>query len=130
MGNTFQHMLISGDKGLSANWQDFCQYCQARDQFFFITLISIDRMLGIKYPFGNHRLETKSACFCVTLAWLLALLISVIPISLAGDDGNFYSISEVCTGIPIVRRHLSTLMYKSTEIKTITISNSNEFQVN
>ena len=97
---------------------------------FFITLISIDRMLRIKYPFGGHRLEIKSARIFVTLAWLMALLISVIPISLTSDKGKVYSISEVCIGIPIVRRHLTTFTEKSTEIKTITFSSNPEFRYN
>ena len=102
----------------------FLSIFSSEGSVFFITLISIDRMLRIKYPFGGHRLEIKSARICVTLAWLIALLISVIPISLSSDKGNFYSISEVCTGIPIVRRHLITFMNKSTEIRTTTISSS------
>ena len=105
----------------------FLSIFSSEGSVFFITLISIDRMLRIKYPFGGRRLEIKSARICVALAWLMAFLISVIPISLTSDEGNFYSISEVCIGIPIVRKHLTTFMNKSTEIKTITISKSPVF---
>ena len=74
-------------------------------------------MLGIKYPFGGGlRLTTKWARICVALAWLTAFLISVIPIGLATDKGNVFSISEVCIGIPIVRRHLSTYRSESVQI--------------
>ena len=102
----------------------FLSIFSSEGSVFFITLISIDRMLRIKYPFGGRRLEIKSARICVALAWLMALLISVIPISLTSDEGNFYSISEVCIGIPIVRRHLTTFMNKSAEINTTSISSS------
>ena len=115
--------------GFTCKFAGFLSILSSEGSVFFITLISIDRMLGIKYPFGGHRLETKSARICVALAWLMALSVSVIPISLASDNGNFYSISEVCIGIPIVRRHLTTLMNTSTEIKTSAVSSSPEFFV-
>ena len=114
-------------RGFVCKFAGFLSIFSSEGSVFFITLISIDRMLRIKYSFGGHRLEIKSARICVTLTWLMALLISVIPISLTKDEGNFYSISEVCVGIPIVRRHLTSFMNKSTEIKTTTISSSPEF---
>ena len=106
----------------------FLSIFSSEGSVFFITLISIDRMLGTKYPLGGHRLEIKAARICVTLAWLMALLISAIPISSTSDKGNFYSISEVCIGVPIVRRHMTTFMNESTEINIITISSSPAFQ--
>ena len=115
-------------QSFSCKLAGFLSIFSSEGSVFFITLISIDRMLGMKYPFGGHRLEIKSARICVTLAWLMALLISVIPISLTNEKGNFYSISEVCIGIPIVRTHLTTFMNKSTEVKTTTISGSPVFQ--
>ena len=114
-------------QGFTCKFAGFLSILSSEGSVFFITLISMDRMLGIKYPFGGHRLETNSARICVALAWLTALLISIIPISLASDNGNFYSISEVCIGIPIVRRHFTKLVNKSSEITTSTISSSPDF---
>ena len=116
-------------QGFVCKFAGFLSILSSEGSVFFITLISIDRMLGIKYPFGGkYRLGTKSARIFVALAWLMAFLISVIPINLASDKGNFYSISEVCIGIPIVRRHLTTFMKVSTEIETTTISSSPEYK--
>ena len=42
-------------------------------------------------------------------------MISVIPIGLATDEGNVFSISEVCIGVPIVRRYLSA--YRSESVQ-------------
>ena len=102
----------------------FLSIFSSEGSVFFITLISIDRMLRIKYPFGGHQLKIKYGRICVALVWSMALLIGVIPISFTSDKGKFYSISEVCVGIPIVRRHLTIFKNKSTEIKTTTISSS------
>ena len=128
-GQYFPSYAHTWRQGVACKLSGFLSIFSSEGSVFFITLISIDRMLGIKYPFVDHpsRFKTKSACICATLAWLMALLISVIPISLTSDKGNFYSISEVYIGIPIVRRHLTTLMNKSTEINTTIISSSPVF---
>ena len=73
---------------------------------FFITLISIDRYLAIKYPKGTQRLTKKSAIIVLSILWCLALLLSIIPTSLSGVDPNFYEASEVCIGLPFVRVNL------------------------
>ena len=96
---------------------------------FFITLISIDRLLGIKYPFGDHMLTTKWARFCVTLAWLVAFLIGAVPIGLATKRGDIFSISEVCIGIPIVRRNLRTFWNSSVLINTSLVSSNLVYKI-
>ena len=127
-GQYFPSYAHKWRQGFACKLAGFLSIFSSEGSVFFITLISIDRMLRIKHPFGGNRLEIKSARICVTLAWLMALLISVIPISLTSDEGNFYSISEVCIGIPIVRRHLTLSMNKSTEIKTHVVSSSLEYE--
>ena len=128
-GQYFPSYAHAWRPGFTCKFAGFLSILSSEGSVFFITLISIDRMLGIKYPFGGHRIGTKSARICVALVWLMAFSISVIPISLASDNGNFYSISEVCIGIPIVRRHLTTLVNKSIQITTRIISSNSEFQV-
>ena len=103
-------------QGFACKLAGFLSIFSSEGSVLFITLISIDRLLGIKYPFGELQLPTKWARFCVGLAWLVAFLISVIPIALASDTGDVFSISEVCIGIPIVRRHLTTLRNSTVEI--------------
>ena len=70
---------------------------------FFITLISIDRFLAIKYPRGKQRLTMRSAIITLICLWSLALLLSIIPTSVGGKNPDFYDASEVCIGLPFVR---------------------------
>ena len=102
--------------GFACKLAGFLSIFSSEGSVLFIALISIDRLLGIKYPFGELQLSTKWVRFCVVLAWLVAFLISVIPIALASDTGDVFSLSEVCIGIPIVRRHLTTLRNSKVEI--------------
>ena len=116
-GEFFPSQVHVWRHGFLCNLAGFLSIFSSEGSVFFIALISIDRMLGIKYPFGGGlRLSTKWARILAALAWLTAFLISVIPIGLATDEGNVFSISEVCIGIPIVRRHLSTYMAESVQI--------------
>ena len=68
---------------------------------FMITLISIDRFLGVKYPFGGRRLGTKSARILVLVLWLIAFSLTIATFMLSGEESMVYSISEVCVGLPI-----------------------------
>ncbi len=73
---------------------------------FLITLISIDRFLGVKYPLRGWRLETKSARILVIILWLIAFSLTITTFVLSGEESIAYSISEVCVGLPISRfRH-------------------------
>ena len=88
-GQYFPSYVDTWRQSFACKLAGFLSIFSSEGSVFFITLISIDRMLGIKYPFGGHQLEIKSARICVTLAWLMALVISVIPISLTSDKENF-----------------------------------------
>ena len=73
---------------------------------FFITLISIDRFLGIKYTFSKFRLGSKSTRITVTLLWMIALSISITVFVLSKEDSEIYAVSEICVGLPITRAHI------------------------
>ncbi|XP_072051453.1 uncharacterized protein [Amphiura filiformis] len=94
-------------QGFACKCAGFLSILSSEGSVFFITLISIDRFLGIKYTFGSRRLTTRMARICVAFAWLTALLLGVISIGLSNEESQVFSISEVCIGIPIVRQHLT-----------------------
>ena len=70
---------------------------------FFVTLISFDRFQGVKYPFGSNRLRLKIK-ICISMTWCVGLILSVVPTALSGVFPDVYEVSEVCVGIPIVKR--------------------------
>ena len=87
---------------------------------FFITLISIDRFLAIKYPRGNLRLTRKSTRIVLMCLWSLALLLSALPVSFSGWNHDFYDISEVCIGLPFVRAPMYLDKTFQTEVEIAT----------
>ena len=128
-GGHFPSHVDTWRQSFSCKLAGFLSIFSSEGSVFFIALISIDRMLGIKYPLGGGlRLTTKWARIFVALAWLTAFLISIIPIGLATDNGNVFSISEVCIGIPIVRRHVSTYRSESEQINVTFTKTTYEYK--
>ena len=70
----------------------------------FVTLISIDRFQGIKFPYTTHKLRTKSTFILAGMIWTLAAAIGIIPSVFAGVNPNFYDNSHVCIGLPLVQQ--------------------------
>ncbi|XP_072029000.1 uncharacterized protein [Amphiura filiformis] len=70
---------------------------------FFVTLISMDRFVNIRFPFSGHKLRKTSSAVIVTLIWLVSLAIAIIPSVLAGASYTFYDNSHVCIGLPLAQ---------------------------
>ena len=73
---------------------------------FFITLISIDRFINIRFPFSHCKLAMKSTAIIVALLWLTALALGLVPSILAGKNYKFYDNSHVCIGLPLAKLRL------------------------
>ncbi|XP_045211257.2 G-protein coupled receptor GRL101-like [Mercenaria mercenaria] len=71
---------------------------------FFLCLITLDRLLVIKYPFGQIRFNTKNAGISSGVAWVISVSVGLIPI-LYEDyfQDRFYSKSGVCIALPLTR---------------------------
>ncbi|XP_072025541.1 G-protein coupled receptor GRL101-like [Amphiura filiformis] len=69
---------------------------------FFLTVISIDRYLCIVYPFSQVRLRTKSAIITVIIVWVVAFILSILPVIGVDQFGDaFYGRSSVCLALPL-----------------------------
>ena len=70
----------------------------------FICLITIDRILVIKYPFGQIRFSTKLAVNVSGSIWILVSLFAVFPVAITSYfEDSFYSKSGVCLALPLTR---------------------------
>ena len=70
---------------------------------FFITIISIDRLMGIRYMYSTNRLSTRSARVVIAGLWVFAIALSITSTVLSQINPALYDISEVCTGLPLSR---------------------------
>ena len=70
---------------------------------FFLTLISIDRFINIKYPYSDRKLRKKSSAILASILWFTSLALGIVPSSLGGNNRyvSFYDNSHVCIGLPL-----------------------------
>ncbi|XP_053374337.1 uncharacterized protein LOC128546941 [Mercenaria mercenaria] len=70
----------------------------------FLCLITLDRLLVIKYPFGQVRFDTRKALMVSIAAWITSLFIALFPLMLTAYFQNrFYNKSGVCIALPLTR---------------------------
>ncbi|XP_053374810.1 G-protein coupled receptor GRL101-like [Mercenaria mercenaria] len=78
----------------------------------FMCLITIDRILVIKYPFGQLRFNVKSATCAAIATWIFVLIISLLPVLYTEYfEGKFYSKSAVCLALPLTRQRPPGWLY-------------------
>ncbi|XP_076115699.1 uncharacterized protein LOC143083057 [Mytilus galloprovincialis] len=70
----------------------------------FLFLITIDRFIAVRYPFGEIRFGKKSAKRISVVVFLTSFILAVVPLFPGSYfDGNFYSRSAVCLALPLTR---------------------------
>ena len=70
----------------------------------FMCLITLDRLLVIKFPFGQIRFQTSSAILISILSWVFVVFIAVFPlIHTEYFQNQFYTKAGVCLALPLTR---------------------------
>ena len=123
-GGYFPSYAQEWRQSFACKFAGFLSIFSSEASVFFVTMISIDRLLRVKYSFSDFQLTPRVARICVAVAWLIAFLISVTPIALVTDRGDIFNLSEVCIGIPIVKRRLTTFVKEQVQINVTSISTS------
>ena len=79
-------------------------FVSSESSTFFAALITIDRFIVMKYPFGQVRLTQRKSNALSAAAWAISLFIAVLPLIFTGYfKGQFYSKSSVCLALPLTR---------------------------
>ncbi|XP_041370978.1 G-protein coupled receptor GRL101-like isoform X1 [Gigantopelta aegis] len=68
-----------------------------------ICLITLDRLLAIKFPFGQIRFNKKSYIIACVFAWLLGMVMALVPLLPATSHWNLYGRNSVCLAVPLSR---------------------------
>ncbi|XP_053380122.1 uncharacterized protein LOC123556154 [Mercenaria mercenaria] len=78
----------------------------------FVCLITLDRLLVIKYPFGTVKIGPKNAHIVCLISWIFAIALALVPIIFTDFFQNsFYSRSGVCIALPLTRDKPPGWMY-------------------
>ena len=82
----------------------FLSLLSAEASVFFIMLISIDVYNRIKYMDIEKRMDVKTAIKAAIAAWIVAGIIALTGALAASPNSEFYYLSDVCIGLPLIRR--------------------------
>lgn len=71
----------------------------------FILLITMDRVIAIKYPFSSWKFTPKKSTLFCSVVWVSCLIFAVVPLSNEGYFHGYYSSSSICISLPLsIRR--------------------------
>lgn len=70
---------------------------------FFVSLITMDRILAIKYPLSSRRLTKVGGILFAVLAWTISLSLALFPILPMGFSSfeGFYAQTAICIYLPL-----------------------------
>ncbi|XP_053387807.1 uncharacterized protein LOC123563440 [Mercenaria mercenaria] len=78
----------------------------------FACLITVDRLIVIKYPFGSVRISITLAKVMVLFCWIICFIIAILPIVQSKYFGDqFYSKSAVCLALPLTKNRSAGWLY-------------------
>ena len=77
-----------------------------------IGLITLDRFIVVKYPFGDFHIKPKRANILTSVAWVISITISVVPVVFTSHfKHKFYSQSGVCLALPLTQQRFPGWIY-------------------
>ncbi|KAI8767739.1 G-protein coupled receptor GRL101 [Biomphalaria glabrata] len=79
---------------------------------FFILLITLERFLTIRFPFGEHKISKLGKYILISFAWCLGFLLSVIPTMY--EENSLYSTNGMCLGFPLRKSNGIAWIYSVT----------------
>ena len=85
----------------------FLSLLSSEASVFFLVLLTIDRFQGLVYPFSSRRLGRLSVKIVSVCLWLGLVVLSLVPTLLADTNSDFYGLSDVCIGLPLITRPTS-----------------------
>jgi len=78
---------------------------------FALLVITIDRLITITFPFRIHKMRMKDAKLIIAILWLVAIILSGLPLIRLRYFDNFYGRSGVCLALHITNERPSGWEY-------------------
>ena len=83
----------------------FLSVLSSETSVFLITIISVDRVISVLFPFSQQRLGVKSSRIAVGVIWVVSVILSVGTVVLNRLNPDAYGLSDVCVGLPLTRKN-------------------------
>ncbi|XP_041474643.1 G-protein coupled receptor GRL101-like [Lytechinus variegatus] len=88
----------------------FISVLSSETSVFLLILLTIDRFICVVFPFSKMHLGIASTRIAIAIIWVASIFLSVIGVLLHNISPDAYSLSDVCVGLPFIR--------KSTDLRT------------
>ncbi len=102
-GENFSKHAESWRSGITCRIAGSLSIISSEASVFFLTLISIDRLINIRFPYSQRKLRNQSSIVTVATLWLTSFIIGIVPAVLSGQNCKFYDNSHVCVGLPLAQ---------------------------
>ncbi|XP_048258457.1 uncharacterized protein LOC124137409 [Haliotis rufescens] len=94
---TWRHSWVCSMSG-------FLSMVSAEASVLFLTVITLDRFIAIKFPFSGARLGRQGAVTSCIIIWSISVVMAAVPLlPLTYFSGGFFSRSGVCLALPLTR---------------------------
>ena len=80
----------------------------------FISLITVERYLAVKYPFGEVRLSVRTVNVAVTAVWLFGLSAALLPLLPWTQHWEIFSSNGMCVALPLSSKRRPGQLYGAT----------------
>ena len=100
-GDNFPMQSESWRSGITCKIAGAMSIISSEASVFFVTLISIDRFIAIRFPISIWRLRKHSVRVISVLTWTISFVLGTVPSVLSGVSFKFYDNSHVCIGLPL-----------------------------
>ncbi|XP_041364627.1 G-protein coupled receptor GRL101-like [Gigantopelta aegis] len=87
--------------GIICKMAGFLATLSSEASIVFVCLITTDRFLVIRFPFGQIRFRRHSAITTAIIVWVVVIVVATIPLIPPMDQWALYSQNGVCLPLPL-----------------------------
>ena len=92
-------------ESIGCRFVGFLTIVSGETSLLLLTVITVDRYLHLVFPFSSSKhLKKTSAKIIVVSVWLFTTALGLSASIAADPDSNYYVLSDVCIGLPLVSR--------------------------
>ena len=102
-GEHFPMNAESWRSGITCRFAGTLAITSSEASVLFVTLISVDRFITIRYPYSLHKFDIKSTWIISSIVWTFSLTLGLVASTLSGRNLDFYDNSHVCIGLPLTQ---------------------------
>ncbi|XP_072017063.1 G-protein coupled receptor GRL101-like [Amphiura filiformis] len=97
---------------LMCKFAGFLSLLSSEASVCLLVLITLDRLFGIVFPFSRLRLGRLSVKIIVCIIWVTMAILSLAPILLTDITTDFYGLSDVCIGLPLITQPTNYVIHQ------------------